>query len=176
MRKSNANESSKFELNEELVTINRTSKVTSGGRTFSFSAVVVVGDGQGKVGLGLGKASEVPVAIKKAMETARRNMETVVLNGTTLQHATIGRHGASKVFMRPASEGTGIIAGGAMRAVFTALGVENVLAKCLGSTNSVNVVKATIQGLTSMANPKLVAAKRGLSVKSIMKERNNGES
>lgn len=168
-------DSGQFELIEELVAINRTSKVVKGGRRFSFGAVVVVGDGQGKVGLGLGKAAEVPVAIKKAMESARRSMKRVALNGTTLQHAVLGQHGASKVFMRPASDGTGVIAGGAMRAVFSALGVENVLAKCIGSTNPVNVVKATIKGLTDMSDPKVIAAKRGISLKVLKGEKADGE-
>jgi len=153
---------------EKLVAVNRTVKVVSGGRIFSFSALVVVGDGKGKVGFGRGKAREVPNAIQKATESARRNMVHVRLKDKTLHHSIKGHHGASKVLMLPASEGTGIIAGNAMRAVFEVLGVQDVLAKCLGSTNPVNVVQATIKGLKGMATPESVAAKRGKSIKEIL--------
>jgi small subunit ribosomal protein S5 len=152
---------------EKLVGIRRVAKVVKGGRVFGFSALTVVGDGKGRVGFGQGKAREVPVAIQKAMDEARKNMKTVVLNGDTLQHPLTARHGAAKVFMQPASEGTGVIAGGAMRAVFDAVGVHNVLAKSIGSTNPLNVVRATINGLTEMSNPEAIAAKRGKTVAEI---------
>ncbi|AFI85109.1 MULTISPECIES: 30S ribosomal protein S5 [Methylophaga] len=155
-------------LIEKLVGIRRVAKVVKGGRVFGFSALTIVGDGNGRVGFGQGKAREVPVAIQKAMDEARKNMKKVVLNGDTLHHPLTARHGAAKVFMQPASEGTGVIAGGAMRAVFDAVGVHNVLAKSIGSTNPLNVVRATINGLTDMNNPESIAAKRGKSVKEIM--------
>jgi small subunit ribosomal protein S5 len=142
--------------------------VVKGGRIFSFTALTVVGDGNGRVGFGYGKAREVPAAIQKAMEAARRNMITVELDGTTLQYAIKARHGASKVYMQPASEGTGVIAGGAMRAVFEMAGVHNVLAKCYGSTNPVNVVRATFNGLKAMNSPEEIAAKRGKTVEEIL--------
>ncbi|MBN3564618.1 MULTISPECIES: 30S ribosomal protein S5 [Aliamphritea] len=156
------------DLQEKLVQVNRVAKVVKGGRIFGFTALTVVGDGNGRVGFGRGKAREVPVAIQKAMEQARRNMVSVDLNGTTLQYAVKARHGASKVYMQPASEGTGVIAGGAMRAVLELAGVHNVLAKCYGSTNPVNVVRATINGLASMTSPEDVAAKRGKAVDEIL--------
>jgi small subunit ribosomal protein S5 len=159
-----------YELQEKLVAVNRTAKVVKGGRIFGFSAVVVVGDGNGRIGFGSGKAREVPVAIQKAMDRARRNMVYIPLNKTTLFHQVQAHHGASQVFMRPASEGTGIIAGGAMRAVFEVLGVNNVLAKCLGSTNPVNVIRATIKGLMAMSTPELIADKRGKSVAELLAE------
>jgi len=155
-------------LIEKLVGIRRVAKVVKGGRVFGFSALTVVGDGEGRVGFGQGKAREVPVAIQKAMDEARKNMQTVTLNGNTLQHPLTARHGAAKVYMQPASEGTGVIAGGAMRAVFDVVGVHNVLAKTIGSTNPLNVVQATIKGLTDMNNPEAVAAKRGKTVSEIM--------
>jgi small subunit ribosomal protein S5 len=155
-------------LIEKLINVNRVAKVVKGGRIFGFSALTVVGDGNGRVGFGMGKAREVPVAIQKAMEAARRNMRDTKLNGNTLQYSLQGRHGAAKVHMQPASEGTGIIAGGAMRAVFEVVGVQNVLAKCIGTNNPVNVVRATINGLTKMADPESVAAKRGKSVEEIL--------
>lgn len=155
------------ELIEKLITVNRVSKVVKGGRVFSFTALTVVGDGQGKVGFGYGKAREVPAAIQKAMEKARRNMVDVRLNGGTLQHPVKGRHSGSKVYMQPASEGTGIIAGGAMRAVLEVAGVHDVLSKAYGSTNPINVVRATIKALEDMKSPEQVAAKRGLSVDAI---------
>lgn len=157
-------------LIEKLVCVLRTSKTVSGGRRFSFTGVVVVGDGKGRVGFGRGKASEVPIAIQKATENARKNLRTYQLSGTTLYHEVIGRHGASKVYMQPASDGTGVIAGSAMRAVFEVMGVENVLAKIIGSTNPVNVVQATIDGLNQMLTPEKVAAKRGISVAEITGE------
>jgi len=155
-------------LQEKLVQVNRVAKVVKGGRIFSFTALTVVGDGNGRVGFGRGKAREVPIAIQKAMEAARRNMISVELDGGTIQYPIKARHGASKVYMQPASEGTGVIAGGAMRAVLEIAGVENVLAKCYGSTNPVNVVRATFNGLRDMASPEDVAAKRGKSVEEIL--------
>lgn len=156
------------ELLEKLIAVNRVAKVVKGGRQFGFAALTVVGDGKGRVGFGRGKAREVPIAIQKAMENARKNMIEVKLNGTTLQYPLHGKHGAAKVFMKPAAEGTGIIAGGAMRAVFEVLGVQNVLAKCIGSNNPTNVVRATINGLRNMRDPQFVAAKRGKTVKEIL--------
>lgn len=164
----NFENSAKDDLQEKLVAVNRVAKVVKGGRVFSFSALTVVGDGKGRVGFGSGKAREVPVAIQKAMEAARRNMVDVKLNGDTLQYALNGTHGAAKVYMQPASEGTGIIAGGAMRAVFEVVGVHNVLAKCIGSNNPVNVVRATVKGLADMNSPEMVAAKRGKTVEEIL--------
>ncbi len=155
-------------LQEKLVQVNRVAKVVKGGRIFGFTALTVVGDGKGKVGFGRGKAREVPVAIQKAMEAARRNMIEVELNGDTIQYPVKARHGASKVYMQPASEGTGVIAGGAMRAVLEIAGVHNVLAKCYGSTNPVNVVRATINALREMTSPEEVAAKRGKTVEEIL--------
>ena len=155
-------------LKEKLVTVNRVAKVVKGGRQFGFTALTVVGDGKGRVGLGYGKAREVPVAIQKAMERARKDMVTISLNGTTLWHPIMGVHGAAKVHMQPASEGTGVIAGGPMRAVFEVLGVHDVLAKCIGSRNAINVVRATIKGLQEMQNPERIAAKRGKSIKEIV--------
>ena len=156
------------ELLEKLINVNRVAKVVKGGRQFGFSALTVVGDGNGRVGFGTGKAKEVPIAIQKAMESARKNMIDVKLNGSTLQYALVGRHGAAKVHMQPASEGTGIIAGGAMRAVFEVVGVQNVLAKCIGTNNPVNVVRATINGLKYMTDAEAVAAKRGKPVEEIL--------
>ncbi len=155
------------EFLEKLVAVNRVAKVVKGGRQFGFTALTVVGDGEGRVGMGRGKAREVPVAIQKAMENARNNMRKVALKGHTLQYAMMARHGAARVFMQPASEGTGIIAGGPMRAVFEVLGVHNVLAKCIGSQNPINVVRATIEGLTGMRSPEEIAAKRGKKVAEI---------
>jgi small subunit ribosomal protein S5 len=152
---------------EKLINVDRVSKVVKGGRIFSFTALTVVGDGAGRVGYGRGKAREVPIAIQKAMESARKNMKPIDINGTTLQYAIVGTHGAAKVYMQPASEGTGIIAGGAMRAVFDVLGVSNVLAKCIGTTNPANVVRATINGLMSMSSPNRMAEKRGKTVEEI---------
>jgi small subunit ribosomal protein S5 len=155
------------ELQEKLVQVNRVAKVVKGGRIFGFTALTVVGDGEGRVGFGRGKAREVPIAIQKAMDAARKNMVDVPLNGTTLQYPVTARHSGSKVYMQPASEGTGIIAGGAMRAVLEVAGIQNVLAKCYGSTNPVNVVRATVKGLSAMKSPEDVAAKRGKSVDEI---------
>lgn len=156
------------ELVEKLIAVNRVSKVVKGGRIFSFTALTVVGDGNGKVGFGYGKAREVPAAIQKAMEKARRSMVLVELKGDTLQHPVKGRHSGSRVFMMPASEGTGIIAGGAMRAVLEVAGVHNVLSKCYGSTNPINVVRATVDALQGMKSPEQIAAKRGLRVEDVL--------
>ena len=156
------------DLQEKLVAVNRVSKVVKGGRIFSFTALTVVGDGNGRVGFGYGKAREVPAAIQKAMEQARRNLTKVELNSGTLYHAVNGTHAGSNVFMKPASQGTGIIAGGAMRAVLEVAGVHNVLAKTYGSTNPMNVVRATIDALAHMKSPEQVAAKRGLRVDEIL--------
>ena len=155
------------DLTEKLVAVNRVAKVVKGGRQFGFTALTVVGDGNGKVGFGYGKAREVPLAIQKAMEKARANLTTVSIKDGTLQYPLKGRHGAAKVYMQPASEGTGVIAGGAMRAVFEAVGVHNVLAKCNGSRNPINLVRATISGLQNMKSPEDIAAKRGKSVEEI---------
>jgi small subunit ribosomal protein S5 len=153
---------------EKLIEVNRVAKTVKGGRIMSFTALTVVGDGKGKIGFGRGKAREVPQAIQKALEAARRNMIKVDLNGTTLQHPVNASHGASRVYMQPASDGTGIIAGGAMRAVLEVAGVQNVLAKCYGSTNPVNVVRATFNGLKNMTSAEQVAAKRGKTVEEIL--------
>jgi small subunit ribosomal protein S5 len=155
-------------FNEKLINIRRVAKVVKGGRLFGFTALTVVGDGAGRVGIGSGKAREVPVAVSKAMENARRNMVKVDLKGPTLHHAVVARHGAAKVVIKPASIGTGIIAGGAMRAVFEVAGVQDVLAKCIGSRNPVNVVRATLNGLMSIHSPGTVATKRGLKVEEIL--------
>jgi small subunit ribosomal protein S5 len=155
-------------LQEKLVQVNRVAKVVKGGRIFAFTALTVVGDGAGKVGFGRGKSREVPAAIQKAMEAARRNMIEVDLNGDTIHYAIKARHGASHVYMQPASQGTGIIAGGAMRAVLELAGVHNVLAKCYGSTNPVNVVRATFNALKEITSPDMIAAKRGKTVEEIL--------
>ena len=155
-------------LREKMVAINRVTKVVKGGRVLGFAALTVVGDGDGAVGMGKGKAREVPVAVQKAMDEARRKMVKISLKNGTLQHAVVGHHGSAKVFMQPASEGTGIIAGGPMRAIFEVMGVTNVLAKCLGSTNPYNVVRATINGLQGMSTAAEIAAKRGKTVEEIL--------
>jgi small subunit ribosomal protein S5 len=156
------------DLVEKLVAVNRVAKVVKGGRQFGFSALTVVGDGNGKVGFGRGKAREVPAAIQKAMEDARKNMVRIPLNGGTLHYSIMARFGAARVYMQPASEGTGIIAGGAMRAVFECLGVRDVLAKCIGTNNPVNVIRATVQGLRDVESPDSIAAKRGLSMDEVL--------
>ena len=161
------NEVKADDLQEKLINIRRVAKVVKGGRIFGFSALTVVGDGNGRIGIGRGKAREVPVAVQKAMESARRNMVKVGRNGVTLQHDIIAEHGAAKVVMKPASKGTGIIAGGAMRAVFEVAGVEDVLAKSIGSRNPVNVVRATVKGLQDILDPETVAAKRGKTLEEI---------
>jgi small subunit ribosomal protein S5 len=161
-------ERNEAELQEKLVQVNRVAKVVKGGRIFAFTALTVVGDGNGRVGFGRGKAREVPTAIQKAMEQAKRNMIRVNLDAHTLQYPVKSSHGATTVFMQPASEGTGVIAGGAMRAVLELCGVQNVLAKCYGSTNPVNVVRATFDGLRNMKSPEQIAAKRGKTVEDIL--------
>lgn len=154
-------------LREKMVAINRVTKVVKGGRILGFAALTVVGDGDGSVGMGKGKAREVPVAVQKAMDQARRKMVKISLKNGTLHHTVIGHHGAAKVYMQPAAEGTGIIAGGPMRAVFEVLGITNVLAKCQGSTNPYNVVRATLNGLMEMKRPSEIAAKRGKTIEEI---------
>jgi small subunit ribosomal protein S5 len=155
-------------LREKMVAVNRVTKVVKGGRVLGFAALAVVGDGDGGIGMGKGKAREVPVAIQKAMEEARRKLFKVSLRDGTLQHAVVGVHGAAKVFMQPASEGTGIIAGGPMRAIFEVMGVSDILAKCIGSTNPYNVVRATLNGLAAMNSPSEIALKRGKTVEEIL--------
>ena len=156
------------ELQERLVNINPVSKTVKGGRTRSFSALVVVGDGNGKVGAGLGKAKEVPEAIRKATEEAKKNMISVPIVGTTIPHEITETYGGARVLLKPASEGTGVIAGGPVRAVLESAGVRDVLTKSLGSANPINVVRATINGLTGMHSANQIAAKRGLSVEQII--------
>ena len=156
------------DFTEKLVAVNRTAKVVKGGRQFGFTALTVVGDGRGKVGFGYGKAREVPVAIQKAMQAARKNLSTVSLKNATLHYAVRGRHGTTRVYMQPAADGTGLIAGGGMRAVFECAGVRNVLAKSYGSRNPINVVRATMNALTSVASPDDIAAKRGKRVEEIL--------
>lgn len=155
---------------EKLIEVRRTAKVVKGGRKFGFSALVVVGNEHGRVGIGKGKALEVPEAIRKAMENARRNLVDILLRDGTLYHTVTASHGASKIFMKPASDGTGVIAGGAMRAIFEVAGVRNVLAKCYGSTNPVNVVRATMKGLTQSHSIQSVADKRNKTVEEILGE------
>lgn len=155
-------------LREKMVSINRVTKVVKGGRIMGFAALTVVGDGDGGVGMGKGKAREVPVAVQKAMDEARRKMEKVSLKNGTLHHTVVGRHGASVVMIQPAPDGTGIIAGGAMRAVFEVMGVTNIVAKAHGSTNPYNIVRATLNGLLAMNTPSEIAAKRGKSVEEIL--------
>lgn len=153
------------ELSEKTIAINRTAKVVEGGRIFSFSAVVVVGNGAGKVGFGIGKSDEVPVAVQKATDQAKKSMISVDLKGHTLQHQITGVHGATQVFMKPAADGTGIIAGSAARAIFEVLGVQNVLSKCYGSTTAINVVNATFDGLKRQVTLKMMSQKRGIDLR-----------
>ena len=160
------------ELLEKLVAVNRVAKVVKGGRQFGFTALTVIGDGNGKIGFGYGKAKEVPLAIQKAMEKAKRSMVKVPIINGTIHYSLVGRHGAARVYMQPASEGTGIIAGGAMRAVFEVLGIHNVLAKCIGTTNPIIVVRATINGLTSVQSTQYVSNKRGKKIEDILGVKN----
>lgn len=157
-------------LQEKLVNVLRTAKVVKGGRIFGFSALVVVGDGKGRIGFGQGKAREVPSAIQKAMLNGRRNMRRVKLKGRTIQHPIINYYGSTKIIMLPASEGTGLIAGGAMRAVCEVIGIRDILAKCVGSRNPINVIRATIDGLLRMETQDSVAKKRGISFASEVTE------
>ena len=154
-------------LREKMIAVNRVTKVVKGGRILGFAALTVVGDGDGRIGMGKGKSKEVPVAVQKAMDEARRKMIKVPLRQGTLQHSVIGEHGASRVLISPAKDGTGVIAGGPMRAIFEVMGVTNVVAKSIGSTNPYNVVRATLNGLQSMNTPAEIAAKRGKSVEEI---------
>ena len=157
-------------LIEKMVAVNRVTKVVKGGRIMAFSALTVVGDGDGRIGMGKGKSKEVPVAVQKAMDQARRNMIKVHLNGSTIHHAVVGKHGATKVFMQPAKEGNGVKAGGPMRLVFDAMGIHNISAKVHGSTNPYNIVRATLDGLSKLYTPSDIAAKRGLTVEEILGE------
>jgi small subunit ribosomal protein S5 len=156
-----------YELIDKVVHINRVAKVVKGGRRFSFSAIVVVGDGNGRVGYGMGKAQEVPEAIRKGVEKAKKSMVTIPLLESTIPYDVIGRYGSGKVLLRPASEGTGIIAGGAVRAVVETAGIKNILTKCLGSHNPHNLVKATLDGLMQLKSPKEIAKIRGKNVEEI---------
>ena len=155
-------------MREKMIAINRVTKVVKGGRIMGFAALTVVGDGDGRIGMGKGKSKEVPVAVQKAMEEARRKMIKVTLKNGTLQHTVTGQHGASKVMIMPAKEGTGVIAGGPMRAIFEVMGLVNVVAKSNGSTNPYNMVRATLDGLSKMSTPSEIAAKRGKSVEEIL--------
>ena len=155
-------------LREKMISVNRVTKVVKGGRILGFAALTVVGDGDGRIGMGKGKAKEVPVAVQKAMDEARRKMVKVPLKNGTLQHEVVGKHGAAKVLMMPAKEGTGVIAGGPMRAIFEVMGVTNVVTKSHGSTNPYNMVRATLDGLQKMSTPGEIAAKRGKSVEDIL--------
>ena len=154
-------------LREKMIAVNRVSKTVKGGRVLGFAALTVVGDGDGSVGMGKGKSREVPLAVQKAMDEARRRMVRVPLKGGTFHHTVTGRHGASKVLISPAAKGTGIIAGGPMRAIFEVMGITDVLAKCIGSANPYNVVRATLNGLAAANSPAEIAAKRGKSVEEI---------
>lgn len=166
-------EESSDDLREKMVAINRVTKVVKGGRILGFAALTVVGDGDGGVGMGKGKSKEVPVAVQKAMDEARRQMIKIKLKNGTIYHPITASHGAAKIYMQPAPEGTGIIAGGPMRAIFEVMGMTNILAKCIGSTNPYNVVRATLKGLTQMNTPANIAAKRNKSIKEIMGQGND---
>ncbi len=161
-------DASTLELQEKVVAINRVSKTVKGGRVMKFSALVVVGDGNGTVGFGLGKAAEVPEAIRKGLEDAKKNLHKIALNGTTIPHAVVGKFGAGQVLMRPAPEGTGVIAGGAVRAVLEVAGIKDIRTKCQRTNNPCNVVTATMNGLLSLMSAEQVAAKRGKTVQEIL--------
>ena len=167
-KQAQANEERDDGMREKMVSINRVTKVVKGGRILGFAALTVVGDGEGAVGMGKGKSREVPVAVQKAMEEARRKMNKINLNKGTLHHSVTGKHGATTVLMSPAPSGTGVIAGGPMRAVFEVMGITDVVAKCIGSTNPYNVVRATLSGLIAMSTPSEIAAKRGKSIQEIL--------
>ncbi|ARC53223.1 30S ribosomal protein S5 [Candidatus Riesia pediculischaeffi] len=157
------------ELKEKLISVNRVSKTVKGGRVFSFTALTVVGDGKGSVGVGYGKAKEVPIAIQKAMEKAKKNIRKFEIYQNTLYHSIVGNHTGSKVFVKPANEGTGIIAGGAMRSLFEVIGIRNILSKIYGSTNPINVIRATLNALRKMRSPKTIAQKRSKDIEDILK-------
>ena len=161
-------DASTLDLQERVVAINRVSKTVKGGRVMKFSALVVVGDGNGTVGFGLGKAAEVPEAIRKGLEDAKKNLHKIALNGTTIPHAVVGKFGAGQVLMRPAPEGTGVIAGGAVRAVLEVAGIKDIRTKCQRTNNPCNVVTATMNGLLSLMSAEQVAAKRGKTVQEIL--------
>ena len=167
-KKQQQNEERDDGLREKMVSINRVTKVVKGGRILGFAALTVVGDGDGSVGMGKGKSREVPVAVQKAMEEARRKMKKIPLRNGTLHHNIVGKHGSTTVLISPAAAGTGVIAGGPMRSVFEVMGVTDVVAKTIGSTNPYNVVRATLDGLLSMRTPSQIAAKRGMAVNDIL--------
>lgn len=168
MQSKTQNEKPDDGMREKMIAVNRVTKVVKGGRIMGFAALAVVGDGDGRIGVGKGKSKEVPIAVQKAMEKARHKMIKIQLKNGTLQHTVIGKHGASSVLMSPAKDGTGVIAGGPMRAIFEVMGVINVVAKSNGSTNPYNMVRATLDGLSKIHTPAEIAAKRGMSIQNIL--------